>query len=123
MKVQPRSEIGSAPAHLGINFKAAPSFEVALSDQAVLEGQDVVLRIRVKGEPKPIVHWLKNRHPIKYGRRISAIEEEDGSFCLHIRMVECSDAGYYACKAINEYGTKQCEAKLDVQGTLGSHRA
>uniref|UniRef100_A0A8D0BPJ1 Ig-like domain-containing protein n=1 Tax=Salvator merianae TaxID=96440 RepID=A0A8D0BPJ1_SALMN len=116
MKVQPRSEIGSAPAHLGINFKAAPSFEVALSDQAVLEGQDVVLRIRVKGEPKPIVHWLKNRHPIKYGRRISAIEEEDGSFCLHIRMVECSDAGYYACKAINEYGTKQCEAKLDVQG-------
>ncbi|XP_061465384.1 striated muscle preferentially expressed protein kinase isoform X2 [Rhineura floridana] len=115
MKVQPRSEIGPAPVHVGITFKAAPSFEVALTDQEILEGQDVVLRIQVQGEPKPIVHWLKNRHPIKYGQRISAVEEEDGSFCLHIRMVECADAGYYACKAINEYGTKQCEAKLNVQ--------
>ncbi|XP_062972873.1 striated muscle preferentially expressed protein kinase isoform X2 [Elgaria multicarinata webbii] len=115
MRVQPRSELGPAPAHVGTNFKAAPSFEVALSDQAVLEGQDVALRIRVQGEPKPIVHWLKNRHPVKYGRRISAVEDEDGSFCLHLRMVECTDAGYYACKAINEYGTKQCEAKLDIQ--------
>ncbi|XP_015282388.1 PREDICTED: striated muscle preferentially expressed protein kinase [Gekko japonicus] len=113
MRVQPRSEI--SPVHVGINFKAPPSFEVALSDQTVLEGQDVVFRIQVRGEPKPLVHWLKNRHPIKYGRRISAVEEEGGSFCLHIRMVECTDAGYYACKAINEYGTKQCEAKLDVQ--------
>ncbi|XP_060628877.2 striated muscle preferentially expressed protein kinase isoform X1 [Anolis sagrei] len=115
MKVQPRSEIAPTPAHVGINFKAAPSFEVTLNDQVVLEGQDVVLRIRVQGEPKPIVHWLKNRHPVKYGRHISAVEEEDGSFCLHIHMAECTDAGYYACKAINEYGTKQCEAKLDIQ--------
>ncbi|XP_054826431.1 striated muscle preferentially expressed protein kinase [Eublepharis macularius] len=115
MRVQPRSEIGPAPVHVGINFKAAPSFEVTLSDQTILEGHDVVLRVQVQGEPKPIVHWLKNRHPIKYGRRISTEEEEGGSFCLHIRMVECTDAGYYACKAINEYGTKQCEAKLDVQ--------
>lgn len=66
---------------------------------------------------------LKNRHPVKYGRRISAVEEEDGSFCLHIRMVECTDAGYYACKAINEYGTKQCEAKLDIQGIFGNSGA
>ncbi|XP_060543834.1 striated muscle preferentially expressed protein kinase isoform X2 [Pantherophis guttatus] len=115
MRVQPRSEIGPTAAHTDINFKAAPCFEIALNDQTVLEGQDVVLRIRVQGEPKPIVHWLKNRHPVKYGRRISAVEEEDGSFCLHIRMVECTDAGYYACKAINEYGTRQCEAKLDIQ--------
>ncbi|XP_048341653.1 striated muscle preferentially expressed protein kinase isoform X2 [Sphaerodactylus townsendi] len=115
MRVQPRSEISPAPSRVGISFKTAPSFEVALSDQTVLEGQDVVLRIQVQGEPKPIMHWLKNRHPVKYGRRISAVEEEGGFFCLHIRMVECTDAGYYACKAINEYGTKQCEAKLDVQ--------
>lgn len=73
--------------------------------------------------PSPLSSRLKNRHPIKYGRRISSVEEDDGTFCLHIRMVECTDAGYYACKAINEYGTKQCEAKLDVQGTFGSHRA
>lgn len=31
MKVQPRSEIGPAPAHTSINFKAAPSFEVRKS--------------------------------------------------------------------------------------------
>ncbi|XP_074857712.1 LOW QUALITY PROTEIN: striated muscle preferentially expressed protein kinase [Carettochelys insculpta] len=97
------------------SFKAAPSFEVALCDQSVQEGQDVAMRVRVRGEPKPMIYWLRNRQPVRFGRRLSVAEEEGGACALHILAVECADAGFYACKAINEYGTKQCEARLQVR--------
>ncbi|XP_053554143.1 striated muscle preferentially expressed protein kinase isoform X2 [Bombina bombina] len=101
-------------------FKAPPSFKVALLDQVVLEGQEVTLRVQVLGEPKPIISWLKNRQQVKSGARYHITEGEGGIFLLDIVGAEKRDSGYYTCKAINEYGTKQCEAKLDVRATPGS---
>ncbi|XP_068804933.1 striated muscle preferentially expressed protein kinase isoform X1 [Struthio camelus] len=117
MKLQPRAEHGAARGSPETTFKAAPTFEVALLDQSVLEGQDVSLSVRVRGEPKPIIYWLRNRQPVKYGRRHHAEEAEGarGLFVLHILAAERTDTGFYTCKAVNEYGTKQCEAKLEVR--------
>ncbi|KAM8806948.1 striated muscle preferentially expressed protein kinase [Eudromia elegans] len=117
MKLQPRAEHGAARGSPESSFKAAPTFEVALSDQSVLEGQDVSMSVRVRGEPKPIIYWLRNRQPVKYGRRHHAEEAEGGRglFALHILAAERTDTGFYTCKAVNEYGTKQCEAKLEVR--------
>ncbi|XP_033917226.1 striated muscle preferentially expressed protein kinase [Melopsittacus undulatus] len=117
MKLQPRAEHGAAHGSPQSTFKAAPTFEVSLSDQSVLEGQDVSMSVRVRGEPKPIIYWLRNRQPVKYGRRHHAEEAEGvrGLFTLHILAAEHSDTGFYTCKAVNEYGTKQCEAKLEVR--------
>ncbi|XP_074685021.1 striated muscle preferentially expressed protein kinase isoform X1 [Strix aluco] len=117
MKLQPRAEHGAAHGSLESTFKAAPTFEVSLSDQSVLEGQDVSMSVRVRGEPKPIIYWLRNRQPVKYGRRHHAEETEGarGLFTLHILAAERTDTGFYTCKAVNEYGTKQCEAKLEVR--------
>ncbi|NXY00448.1 SPEG kinase, partial [Centropus bengalensis] len=118
MKLQPRAEHGAARGSPESTFKAAPTFEVALLDQSVLEGQDVSMSVRVRGEPKPIIYWLRNRQPVKYGRRHHAEEAEGtrGLFTLHILAAERTDTGFYTCKAVNEYGTKQCEAKLEVRG-------
>ncbi|XP_064517173.1 striated muscle preferentially expressed protein kinase isoform X1 [Pseudopipra pipra] len=117
MKLQPRAEHGAAHTSPETTYKAAPSFEVSLSDQSVLEGQDVSMSVRVHGEPKPIIYWLRNRQPVKYGRRHHAEEAEGvrGLFTLHILAAEHTDTGFYTCKAVNEYGTKQCEAKLEVR--------
>ncbi|NWT06213.1 SPEG kinase, partial [Mionectes macconnelli] len=117
MKLQPRAEHGTAHGSPETTFKAAPSFEVSLSDQSVLEGQDVSMSVRVHGEPKPIIYWLRNRQPVKYGRRHHVEEAEGvrGLFTLHILAAEHTDTGFYTCKAVNEYGTKQCEAKLEVR--------
>ncbi|KAK4817566.1 hypothetical protein QYF61_020232 [Mycteria americana] len=117
MKLQPRAEHGAAHGSPESTFKAAPTFEVSLSDQSVLEGQDVSMSVRVRGEPKPIIYWLRNRQPVKYGRRHHAEEVEGarGLFTLHILAAERTDTGFYTCKAVNEYGTKQCEAKLEVR--------
>ncbi|XP_009994580.1 PREDICTED: striated muscle-specific serine/threonine-protein kinase-like [Chaetura pelagica] len=116
MKLQPRAEHGAAHGSPESTFKAAPTFEVSLSDQSVLEGQDVSMSVRVRGEPKPIIYWLRNRQPVKYGRRHHAeAEGARGLFTLHILAAERADTGFYTCKAVNEYGTKQCEAKLEVR--------
>nr|XP_030133216.3 striated muscle preferentially expressed protein kinase isoform X1 [Taeniopygia guttata] len=117
MKLQPRAEHGAARGSPETTFKASPTFEVSLSDQSVLEGQDVSMSVRVRGEPKPIIYWLRNRQPVKYGRRHHAEEAEGvrGLFTLHILAAEHTDTGFYTCKAVNEYGTKQCEAKLEVR--------
>ncbi|NXN08393.1 SPEG kinase, partial [Indicator maculatus] len=117
MKLQPRAEHGAARGSPESTFKAAPTFEVSLLDQSVLEGQDVSMTVCVRGEPKPIIYWLRNRQPVKYGRRHHAEEAEGtrGCFTLHILAAERTDTGFYTCKAVNEYGTKQCEAKLEVR--------
>ncbi|XP_041117494.1 striated muscle preferentially expressed protein kinase-like isoform X2 [Polyodon spathula] len=96
-------------------FKEPPSFEVSLSDQAVIEGQDVSLSVRIQGEPKPMIYWLKNRQTIKTDSRHCVTESEGGSFELKITAAEKSDAGVYTCKAINEHGMKQCEGKLELK--------
>ncbi|XP_075465724.1 striated muscle preferentially expressed protein kinase isoform X4 [Ascaphus truei] len=110
----------NGPPQRSANFKAPPSFQVALSDLLVLEGQEVTLSVQVQGEPKPIINWLRNRQLVKPGGKYQLTEGEGGIFSLHIAEAERRDSGYYTCKAINEYGTKQCEAKLDVRVPPGS---
>ncbi|XP_075140699.1 striated muscle preferentially expressed protein kinase isoform X6 [Leptodactylus fuscus] len=99
-----------------VTFKAPPSFKVALSDLMVFEGQEIILQVQVQGEPKPMISWLKNKQQVKSGGKYHMTEEDGGVFSLHIAGSEKRDTGFYTCKAINEYGTKQCEAKVEVRG-------
>ncbi|XP_072117153.1 striated muscle preferentially expressed protein kinase isoform X1 [Mobula birostris] len=98
------------------HFKAPPTFEVPLSNQTAVEGENVSLTVCVQGEPKPIIYWLRNREPVKADSRHHMLEGEGGRFHLNIMAVQRSDSGMYSCKAINEYGTKQCSSKLEVKG-------
>ncbi|XP_012583660.1 PREDICTED: striated muscle preferentially expressed protein kinase isoform X2 [Condylura cristata] len=95
--------------------RAPPTFKVSLMDQSVREGQDVTMSIRVQGEPKPVVSWLRNRQPVRPDQRRFAEEAEGGLCRLRILAAERGDAGFYTCKAVNEYGARQCEARLEVR--------
>lgn len=53
---------------------------------------------------------------VKTGPRHIVRETEDGVFEMTIKSAVRSDSGIYTCRIINEYGTKQCEAKLEVTG-------
>lgn len=53
---------------------------------------------------------------VKTGPRHIVREMKDGAFEMTIKSAVKSDSGIYACRIINEYGTKQCEAKLEVKG-------
>ncbi|XP_036871994.2 striated muscle preferentially expressed protein kinase isoform X11 [Manis javanica] len=100
---------------LDMGSKAPPTFKVSLMDQSVREGQDVTMSIRVQGEPKPVVSWLRNRQPVRPDQRRFAEEAEGGLCRLRILAAERGDAGFYTCKAVNEYGARQCEARLEVR--------
>nr|XP_033803021.1 striated muscle preferentially expressed protein kinase isoform X2 [Geotrypetes seraphini] len=119
MKLQHPS-ISQIRSTMQTHLKTQPTFEVTLSDQSVLEGEDVTMSVRIKSDPKPIVYWLKNRRPVKQDTRYRVLEEASGAFTLLISAAEKSDAGFYTCKAINEYGTKQCEARLEIQAHMDS---
>uniref|UniRef100_A0A672IDW8 Ig-like domain-containing protein n=1 Tax=Salarias fasciatus TaxID=181472 RepID=A0A672IDW8_SALFA len=87
-----------------------------MSDQAVIEGQEVTMSVRISGQPKPMLYWLRDRVTVKSGPRHIVRETEDGTFEMTIKSALRSDSGIYSCRIINEYGTKQCDAKLQVKG-------
>ncbi|XP_029967514.1 striated muscle preferentially expressed protein kinase [Salarias fasciatus] len=96
-------------------FRKPPSFLATMSDQAVIEGQEVTMSVRISGQPKPMLYWLRDRVTVKSGPRHIVRETEDGTFEMTIKSALRSDSGIYSCRIINEYGTKQCDAKLQVK--------
>ncbi|XP_068429339.1 striated muscle preferentially expressed protein kinase isoform X2 [Clinocottus analis] len=96
-------------------FRKPPSFLVTMSDQAVIEGQEVTMSVRISGQPKPMLYWLRDRVTVKTGPRHTVREAQDGAFEMTVKSAARSDSGVYTCKIINEYGTKQCEGKLEVK--------
>ncbi|XP_047432618.1 striated muscle preferentially expressed protein kinase-like [Mugil cephalus] len=98
-----------------VHFKDPPSFQVAPCDQAVIEGQDVVLTARVRGLPKPMVYWLKDKVAVKTAGRFAVHDAEDGTSEMRISPAQMSDAGLYVCKIVNEYGSKQAEFRVEVR--------
>uniref|UniRef100_UPI0037E8810E striated muscle preferentially expressed protein kinase n=1 Tax=Semicossyphus pulcher TaxID=241346 RepID=UPI0037E8810E len=101
--------------NIDTRFRRPPSFLVTMSDQAVIEGQEVIMSVRISGQPKPMLYWLRDRVTVKTGPRHIVRETEEGTFEMTIKSAVRSDSGFYTCKIINEYGTKQCEGKLEVK--------
>uniref|UniRef100_A0A3B4Z9L6 Striated muscle preferentially expressed protein kinase-like n=1 Tax=Stegastes partitus TaxID=144197 RepID=A0A3B4Z9L6_9TELE len=95
-------------------FRKPPAFLVTMSDQAVIEGQEVTMSVRISGQPKPML-YLRDRVTVKTGPRHVVRETEDGTFEMTIKSAVRSDSGVYTCRIINEYGTKQCEGRLEVK--------
>ncbi|KAK5614028.1 hypothetical protein CRENBAI_012256 [Crenichthys baileyi] len=61
------------------------------------------------------VEELRDRVTVKTDPRHIVRETSDGTFAMTIRSAVRSDSGVYTCRIINEYGTKHCDARLDVK--------
>ncbi|XP_040888475.1 striated muscle preferentially expressed protein kinase-like isoform X2 [Toxotes jaculatrix] len=108
-------ELGDSPAlSKSVRFKEPPSFQVAPCDLGITEGQDVIISAKVRGQPKPMVYWLKDRVTIKTAGRFAVRETDDGTSEMRISSAHRSDAGFYVCKIINEHGSKQAECRVEV---------
>ncbi|XP_072235422.1 striated muscle preferentially expressed protein kinase [Leuresthes tenuis] len=113
---QEEMEVGhSTSLSKHVCLKEQPSFLVAPCDQGVTEGQDVVISAKIKGQPKPMVYWLKDRLTLKTAGRCIVQDTEDGTSEMRIGSAQKGDAGLYVCKIINEYGTKQVEFRVEVR--------
>ncbi|KAM9328598.1 LOW QUALITY PROTEIN: striated muscle preferentially expressed protein kinase-like [Pholidichthys leucotaenia] len=105
-------EVGDSASHC---LKEPPSFQAVPCHQAVTEGQDIVMSAKVRGQPRPMVYWLKDRVTLRTAGRFALREMKDGTSEIKISSAQRSDAGLYTCKIINEYGTKQAECKVEVR--------
>lgn len=111
-------EVGVPPSPTKrVHFKEPPYFQVAPSDVAVTEGNDVIITARVRGQPTPMVYWLKDRATITTAGRFTVRQSEDDTSEMRIGSAQRSDAGLYVCKVVNEYGTKQAECTVDVSAS------
>ncbi|KAM9835843.1 striated muscle preferentially expressed protein kinase [Aulostomus maculatus] len=109
-------ELGDAPLLTkSVRFKEPPFFQVVPCDQVVTEGQDVVISVKVRGQPKPLVCWLKDKVAVKTAGRFSVQETEDGTSEMRIISAQRSDAGLFVCKIINEYGAEQEQCRVEVK--------
>uniref|UniRef100_I3K362 Striated muscle enriched protein kinase a n=1 Tax=Oreochromis niloticus TaxID=8128 RepID=I3K362_ORENI len=105
----------SAILEILVSIRLPSKYTVAPCDQAVTKGQDVVMSVKARGQPKPMVYWLKDRVSVKTAGRFTVREMEDGTSEMRIGSAQRSDAGLYACRIINEYGSKQAECRLEVR--------
>ncbi|XP_069554254.1 striated muscle preferentially expressed protein kinase-like isoform X1 [Brachyistius frenatus] len=109
-------EVGNSPfVSKRVHFKEPPLFQVVPYDQGVTEGQDVVMSAKVRGLPKPMVYWLKDKLTVKTTGRFVVREIEDGTSEMRISSAQRSDAGLYVCKIINEHGAEQAECRVEVR--------
>uniref|UniRef100_A0AAQ6AL90 Striated muscle enriched protein kinase b n=1 Tax=Amphiprion ocellaris TaxID=80972 RepID=A0AAQ6AL90_AMPOC len=110
-------EVSPAPSKR-VHFKEPPSFQVAPCDQGVSEGQDVVLTARIRGQPKPMVYWLKDKVAVKTAGRFAVRDIEDDTSEMRISSAQRSDSGLYVCKIVSEYGAQQADCRVEVRGEI-----
>ncbi|XP_029375054.1 striated muscle preferentially expressed protein kinase isoform X2 [Echeneis naucrates] len=103
----------SAPSK-SVHFKELPSFQVAPCDQGITEGQDVIISAKIRGQPKPMVHWLKDGVTVKTAGRFTVRETDDGTSEMRISSAQRSDTGLYICNITNKYGSEQAEFMVEV---------
>ena len=96
--------------------KCAVAAELVISpdDLSVLNNSMAILQCSARGEPPPIITWIKSGKPMFLDDdRIMIIE--DGS--LIITSVILNDTGMYQCRAENELGGVDSDsAMLTVDG-------
>lgn len=95
---------------------ARPSFVERVKEMVeVAESESVTYKVKVDGNPKPQVGWLKDGKELKSDGKHVIIKEEAGVYSLTVSDVKRGDAGSYTCRLINEFGTKDDVSTLRVR--------
>ncbi|KAG7188130.1 hypothetical protein KM043_013353 [Ampulex compressa] len=93
----------------------SPTFVKRLSPVKVMDGESVNLTCVVRGKPTPRVEWYHDSKPIKEGKEITIVQDNEGVCSLAITEVFPEDAGEYTCRAFNSIGEAACTSSLVVE--------
>jgi len=91
-----------------------PKFEQKLADAEANESKQVVLKCKIKCEPRPDVKWFKNGQDITKDPRVKCYVDPNGLDCLTINSASRGMAGDYEIKATNDMGTASSKCNLKV---------
>ncbi|XP_018359776.1 PREDICTED: muscle M-line assembly protein unc-89 isoform X3 [Trachymyrmex cornetzi] len=100
----------------------APVFLKNLSKMQCSDREDIELKIRATGIPRPSVEWLKNGEIIKEDERYQVTTHVDGivDSNLFIKTFSAKDVGTITCKASNVAGSVQTNCDLSMTLTAPS---
>jgi len=104
-----------------------PSFMTGLKpEQSLKDGSRLELKVQVKGDPDPMVTWMKDNKSIA-SNEIMEVKYKNGVASVIINEVFPEDAGRYTCKATNSKGSVETSSKVSIipmekkaNGTNGS---
>lgn len=97
------------------NKMTAPTFEKALANLEVSEGQKLELECVVVGDPEPKVTWMKDGSVVSSSEALE-VKYKNGVAKLIINAVAAQDAGTYVCQAKNTAGKVDTQCQLKVNG-------
>lgn len=97
---------------------AKPVFTLPLYDATIQEGERFTFECRLLGHPRPEVNWYKDGIAILNNPDYLTKFEEDGRCTLTIEETFAEDSARFSCRATNEAGTSETEARLKVRGNV-----
>lgn len=90
-----------------------PCFKVGLQDMSIKDGEPLLLKAVVDGDPEPSVEWFKNGQPLKSSDIVS-LKYKNREASLSIGEVYPEDEGEYVLVATNAEGKAETRSKLTV---------
>ncbi|XP_046430796.1 obscurin isoform X7 [Neodiprion fabricii] len=116
-KVIAKNSQGQAAAQAQLKTHAdAPQFINKLTDKSFKDQDDVQLKVRVSGLPKPQIKWLKDKTQITNDERYSITTDVEGQVVssLLIKKFSAEDVAKITCIASNIAGTVDTSAQLSL---------
>ncbi|XP_053986004.1 obscurin isoform X2 [Hylaeus volcanicus] len=117
-KLDVKNYLGETSAQASLKpHTETPTFLKELSDMECKDRDDLELKIRVTGIPKPTVTWLKDGVTVKEDSRHAITSHVDGTVdsTYSIKTFSQSDVGNVRCQASNVAGSSQTDCQLNMK--------
>ncbi|XP_067145351.1 LOW QUALITY PROTEIN: obscurin-like [Centruroides vittatus] len=110
------NESGSQAGYSNLVVNAPPSFTKEMKNVECSEEETVSFSLKVSGNPKPTLKWLKDGKELNVDGRHVKVTEEDNTYTLTIDKVKKEDVGKYACEIANAHGKATTCGNLSTKG-------
>ena len=87
-----------------------------LQDLCVAPGNDIILRVKFEGTPRPSIKWTKDGNKLSKTEHRIMISEGETSSELRISAAVPSDAGTYQISLKNDAGKVKDSSNVIVNG-------
>lgn len=110
------NELSQTTEMWSFTVNAPPTFTKTMQKTTdANENEKIILDVKVVGDPKPSVRWLKNGQEIKADGKHVQLAQDGCQYVLTIQGSNRTDSGNITVEATNVYGTSRDEGRLNIR--------